>query len=135
MIIHGSKFPESELSKLKNTLKKYKSFNGEDNFIECKDSNNEEIDLEFENCQKNKSLLRACKSIDFAFKYGKNVIILGKQGVGKTQLALWIANKYDTLNNIDLDDNGNKDIYLIINLNIIHFSLFFLIFKFISIYI
>ena len=39
---------------------------------------------------------------------------MGNQGVGKTQLSLWIANKYDMINNIDLDENGNKDIYLCI---------------------
>ena len=115
MIIYGSKYPENDLDELKNTLKEYTNIN-EDNILHDKKNeiDNDKKELEFENCQENKSLLRACKSIDFAFKYGKNVIILGNQGVGKTQLSLWIANKYDMINNIDLDENGNKDIYLCI---------------------
>ena len=105
LIIYGSKFSENNLIKLKNILKTFKSFKD----INENEENLTQNEIEFENCQINKSLLRAVKSIDFAFKYGKNVIILGKQGVGKTQLGLWMANKYDKKNGLK-----DEDIYICI---------------------
>ena len=76
------------------------------------------IEIKFQNCfineNLNQSLKRACKAINFAINYGKNVIILGKQGSGKTQLAIWIAQYFDKKNNVLLDKNNDEDVYLCI---------------------
>ena len=89
----------------------YSNYNEKDNEDE-KQKEKESID--FENCFENKSLIRAYIAIKFAFKYGKNVLILGKEGVGKTQLALWIAEQYDSENKTILNDEKEKDIYICI---------------------
>ena len=126
LIIYGSKYPDHKLDKLKNILKEYKSFQDieledllnpsisqnekiytinsknafdkfrNNNYEEDEEEEDNEKNIKFENCFENKSLIRAIKAINFAFKYGKNVLILGNKGVGKTQLALWIAEYYDT---------------------------------------
>ena len=144
LIIYGSKYPEKELDKLKNILKNFKSFVGDielDNLLNNKDDTKEKVltvnsnnafdklkiinsesdeeeedekNIKFENCFENKSLTRAIQAINFAFKYGKNVLILGKQGVGKTQLALWMAEYIDTKNKVILNDEAEKDIYICI---------------------
>ena len=69
--------------------------NEDDNEDKDKDENIEEEKITFKNCFQNNSLTRSIHSIRFAFKYGKNVLILGKKGVGKTQLALWISEYFD----------------------------------------
>jgi len=89
----------------------YSNYNENQNEDEKK---KEKESIDFENCFENKSLIRAYISIRFAFKYGKNVLILGKEGVGKTQLALWMAEQYDSNNNTILNDDKEKDIYICI---------------------
>ena len=83
-------------------------------YNEDKDEDENEETINFENCFENDSLKRAYKAINFAFKYGKNVLILGKKGVGKTQLALWMAEYYDTKNETILNDKKEKDVYICI---------------------
>ena len=107
LIIYGSKYPINRLSFIEDLLKECK-INQEINKVE------NGIEISFQNCFLNKSLKRATKAINFAINYGKNVIILGKPGVGKTQLAIWIAQYFDKKNNIFLDKNKNEDIYLCI---------------------
>ena len=147
LIIYGSKYPESELYKLKNILKQYSSFNDiilfdNHNFNQKKkpkkklysinsknafdklriineesdddEQEKDEKEIKFENCFENKSLKRAIQAINYSFKYGKNVLILGKKGVGKTQLALWIAEFFDTKNKAILNEDKEKDILICI---------------------
>ena len=96
-----------------NSKNAYDKFRNDDYEID-EEEKYDEINIIFENCFENRSLKRAIKAINFAFKYGKNVLILGNKGVGKTQLALWIAEYYDTKNNIILNDENEKDVYLCI---------------------
>ena len=55
------------------------------------------VDLpdEFPKCFKTKSIQKVFNQVYFSFKIGKNVIILGKEGCGKTQFALWMAEYYN----------------------------------------
>ena len=138
LIIYGSKYPKEKLSIIENLLKNCNINSIPDNEInniaeqginkknlqKKKDSDSEnnldekkeigQIENNFQNCFVNQSLKRACKAISFAINYGKNVIILGKQGSGKTQLAIWIAEYFDKKNKVLLDKNNNEDIYLCI---------------------
>ena len=142
LIIYGSKYPQNKFYEIYNILKGYDSFkeikyfdkdlkkkkkenkiiysvNSKNDFEELKKLDGEKFEekeekIEFENCFENKSLKRAVNAINYAFKYGKNVLILGKKGVGKTQLALWMAEFYDKNNNVISNEENEKDILMCI---------------------
>ena len=96
LVIYGSKYPIKKLSLIEDLLKECKispeinKIENEINQINLEDIKDKEIETNFKNCFVNPSLKRACKAINFAINYGKNVIILGKPGVGKTQLSIWL---------------------------------------------
>ena len=54
-----------------------------------------DLPKEFPDCFKSKSLKKVFQQVDFAFNNGSNVIIMGKRGCGKTQLALYMAEYYN----------------------------------------
>ena len=96
-----------------NSTNLFEKFRYKEVFINYKEEEEKKDDvIEFENCFENKSLKRAYQAIKFAFKYGKNVLILGNQGVGKTQLALWMAEYYDSKYRKILNEKKEKDVYI-----------------------
>ena len=52
----------------------------------------------FPGCYQNESLRLAVKSTLFSLHNGRNVILTGKEGCGKTQIAMWIADYYNKEN-------------------------------------
>ena len=52
------------------------------------------------------------QSNKFAFNYGKNVMILGKQGTGKTQLGIWIAQFFNKKNIVPSAKLKKKKIFI-----------------------
>jgi midasin (ATPase involved in ribosome maturation) len=56
---------------------------------------NKDLPAEFPTCFKTKSIQKFFNQVDFSFKNGNNVIIIGKKGCGKTQFALWMAEYYN----------------------------------------
>ena len=54
-----------------------------------------DLPIEFPVCFKTPSILKAFQQVEFSFKNGSNVIITGKNGCGKTQFALWMAEYYN----------------------------------------
>jgi len=91
-IIYGARYLSKIKKELIATLKKRDSFkNGNIDL-------NYKIPLDFHNCFPTKSLSQAIESILFSFKNERNVIISGKQGTGKTSLALWIGEYFEKIN-------------------------------------
>ena len=54
-----------------------------------------DLPKEFPNCFKTEAIKKVFQQVDFSFKNGSNVIIIGKRGCGKTQFALWMAEYYN----------------------------------------
>ena len=50
---------------------------------------------EFPPCFKTLAIQKLFNQVNFSFKNGSNVIIIGKKGCGKTQFALWMAEYYN----------------------------------------
>jgi len=66
-----------------------------------------DLPKDFPNCFKTEAIKKVFQQVDFSFKNGSNVIIIGKKGCGKTQFALWIAEYY----NKSIDKKyGKKDV-------------------------
>ena len=86
MTIYGARYKNKLKEKLKNTLKKYTHL-----FVKPKD----EEDPNFPGCHMTKSLRSAAKSISFSFKNHRHVLLTGKPGCGKTQLAIWSSEFYN----------------------------------------
>ena len=89
VIIYGSRYSSNIKEALINTLKKKDSF---------KDKNYElnfKIPDDFHKCYPAHSFMLALESILFSFKQGRNVIITGKQGTGKTSLAIWAGQYFE----------------------------------------
>lgn len=63
---------------------------------------------EFSGCFVNNSLISTVKSILSSFENHRNVILTGKNGCGKTQIALWISDHYNKK-----IDNLNKSFYYV----------------------
>lgn len=88
-IIYGARYLSNLKKELITTLKKRESFkNGSTDL-------NYKIPNDFHNCLPTKSLSQAIESILFSFKKERNAIISGKQGTGKTSLALWIGEYFE----------------------------------------
>ena len=66
---------------------------------------------QFPPCFKNQSLLNTVKNVDIAFKGQRNVLLVGKEGSGLTQVARWIANYYLKL---DSEDKSKKHEYCLL---------------------
>ena len=77
-----------------------------------KKADNIDFPKEFPECFKTKSIQKCFNQVNFAFKNGSNVIIIGKKGCGKTQFALWMAEYYNK-KNVDMK-YGKSDVDLII---------------------
>ena len=54
-----------------------------------------DLPKKFPNCFKTEAIKKVFQQVDFSFKNGSNVIIIGKRGCGKTQFALWMAEYYN----------------------------------------
>ena len=50
---------------------------------------------DFPDCFKTDAINKVFQQVNFSFKNGSNVIIIGKKGCGKTQFALWMAEYYN----------------------------------------
>lgn len=87
MTIYGARYERNLKEKLEQLLRSYKSF---------KDVKPEKLSIppNFPSCFVNETLLQAIKSIKFSLENNRHVIISGKEGSGKTQLALWFAEWY-----------------------------------------
>ena len=94
MTIYGARYEKNLKEKLEHLLRSFNSF---------KDIKSDDLIIpkNFPPCFENKSLLQAIKSVKFSLENNRNVIISGKEGVGKTQLALWFAEWYTKEKNIN----------------------------------
>jgi ABC-type multidrug transport system fused ATPase/permease subunit len=54
-----------------------------------------DLPKDFPNCYKTEAIKKVFEQVDFSFKNGSNVIIIGKKGCGKTQFGLWMAEYYN----------------------------------------
>ncbi|OHT04875.1 hypothetical protein TRFO_27550 [Tritrichomonas foetus] len=86
MTIYGARYPEQLKSELKKVMKKYPSLNTTPDPPCLPD---------FPYCFKNDSFNHTMKSSIFSLKNGRHIILTGKVGCGKTQMALWISNYYN----------------------------------------
>ena len=95
MTIYGARYQKNIKELLKNELKKYPRLINDTKKTELPD---------FPGCYINDSLMTTVKSALFSLKNGRNIIIVGKEGCGKTQVALWISEHY----NSKIKDNENE---------------------------
>ena len=84
MIIYGARYDEKGKNELSNELNKYK-------YLRNLDKSGLIIPNNFPEYFKNESIERVISSILFSLENNRHVIITGKGGNGKTQLAKWIA--------------------------------------------
>ena len=84
MIIYGARYDEKGKKELSNELNKYK-------YLRNLDKSGLIIPNNFPEYFKNESIERVISSILFSLENNRHVIITGKGGNGKTQLAKWIA--------------------------------------------
>ena len=84
MIIYGARYNENGKNELSNVLNKYK-------YLKKLDNKELIIPENFPEYFKNESIERVIRSILFSLENNRHVIITGKGGNGKTQLAKWFA--------------------------------------------
>ena len=101
MIIYGARYPKQKKNELENVFKKYESF-------KLLSNSKPEIPNNFPNFYKNETINQAIYSILFSLQNERNVIITGKEGNGKTQLAKWISEYWNNKNN---EKENDDDIY------------------------
>ena len=94
MTIYGARYDKNRKELLKNELKKYPRLINDTQKTELPD---------FPGCYINDSLITTVKSALFSLKNGRNIILMGKEGCGKTQVAHWISEYY----NSKIKDNEN----------------------------
>ena len=84
MIIYGARYDEKGKNELSNELNKYK-------YLRNLDKSESIVPNNFPEYFKNESIERVISSILFSLENNRHVIITGKGGNGKTQLAKWFA--------------------------------------------
>ena len=97
MTIYGARYQRPLREKLEKLLRSYSSFQN-------LQSGELTIPKNFPNCFKNKAILEAIRAIKFSLDNNRHVIISGKEGSGKTQLALWFSEWYSKERNINKDN-------------------------------
>ena len=102
MTIYGARYQAALKEELKKVLNNYPRL--------INDSKEKQIP-QFPGCYPNKSLESAVKSTLFSLENGRNVILTGKEGCGKTQVALWISDYYNK--NMQESDNGNQSFFCV----------------------
>ena len=108
-IIYGARYSKSKRESLEKMLKTFKSFK---NLSSIKS----EIPKNFPSLFPNKSIKDAIQKILFSLNNERNVIIIGEEGIGKTQLAKWIS-KYWNTNNSSTNEK-NEEFFCICTENI-----------------
>ncbi len=108
MIIYGARYPKEKKNELENELKTEleKVFKEDKNFKFSTDFKSI-IPNNFPKFYENKIIINTISSILFSFENQRHVIITGKEGNGKTQLAKWISEYWNNKNN----ENEEDDIY------------------------
>lgn len=100
-VIYGSRYKKKEKNELLNLLGKYESFKDGWN----KYQNNKSIfkisDNLKNNIYENDIIKEVFESCIFSLNKGRNVIIIGEDGLGKSQIARWVAEMHNGNNNID----------------------------------
>ena len=86
MTIYGARYQKKLKDQLTDVLSKYPNLTKGNKKFEFPN---------FPNCYQNESLCSAVKSTLFSLHNGRNVILTGKEGCGKTQVAMWIADYYN----------------------------------------
>ncbi|KAK8878640.1 hypothetical protein M9Y10_005420 [Tritrichomonas musculus] len=87
MTIYGARYQKQMKNELIKTLNKYPELSIDEKPFE--------IPEDFDNCYINEALKETVKSAIFSLESGRNIIIAGKEGSGKTQVALWLSNHYN----------------------------------------
>ena len=96
LIIYGSRYKTEEYNKLKKILSKYKYLNS-DNNISKLEFNNEFLYI-------SPLLENVLKAVKMSFDNNRHVMIIGDEGTGKSQIAKFIAEARDKLNDKNDDD-------------------------------
>lgn len=97
MTIYGARYQTELKNELKKELQK---------FARLRQTTHTFKMPAFPGCFINESLETAVGSILFSLKNGRNVIITGKQGCGKTQVALWISEYYNNQIQVNFNDQS-----------------------------
>ena len=96
-VIYGSRYENKQKSELLKKLGEYKSFK-EDYQNYNKNEVSFSIPKELKNIYKNKVLIEVLESSLFSLKKGRNIIIIGNEGTGRSQISRWIAKIYNSFN-------------------------------------
>jgi MoxR-like ATPase len=96
LIIYGSRYKTEEYNKLKKILSKYKYLNSDDNISKL-EFNNEFLYI-------SPLLENVLKAVKMSFDNNRHVMIIGDEGTGKSQIAKFIAEARDKLNDKNDDD-------------------------------
>ena len=95
--IYSSRYKEKEKNELLNLLGQYKSFNADYNLYKNNGSSFQ-IPKTINGVYENKAIIEVFESSFFSLDKGRNIIILGNLGSGKSKIARWIAKFYSKSN-------------------------------------
>ena len=99
LCIYGSRYKEDQFDQLKSIIdnsNKYPNLRSNNNKIE--------LPLENEVLYITPQLEKVLKAIKLSFENSRHIMIIGDEGTGKSQIAKYIAEKYDKKN--DIEDDG-----------------------------
>ena len=107
-VIYGSRYRKKEKIELLNLLGQYESF--KDGWNKYKNNKSFFKIPEFlKNIFENEIIKEVFESSIFSLNKGRNIIIIGEDGFGKSQIARWVAEMHNNYNNID----ANKYVHFI----------------------
>ena len=105
MNIYGARYPKQKKNELEKIFKKYDSFK---NLVPSKLKIPYGFDCWF---FENKVIIEVINSVLFSLENQRHVIITGKEGNGKTQIAKWISEYWNQKKIKNKDNNENEDDY------------------------
>ena len=101
MTVYGGRYFKEKKEKL---LQEFKNYNNLKNLT----NSNNELDENFPNCFRNKSLIETTKSVILSLKNKRNILIVGNSENGLTQLAKWCSIYYNKIKKKE-ENNEEKD--------------------------